>query len=1207
MSSPASNSNETNYLGNVLFANVGTVLNIGDYINQPYGSLIFNVQNVTFSGTGCLGTLTYDGNNQTNCLVNLTNCILANVTNLCVTNYYYGTSMGVPKFNGANNGFYNSPAFGAASITSSSYPFQSVGAGNYYLASGCSFFNAGTANINPALLAELQQKTTYPPTLLANTTNSFDTPLYPQAARDTDTPDLGYHYDPIDYLVDNFAITNATLTVSGGTAIASYNEAGIQLQAGSAISSIGTPVTPNWFVRYSSVQEQPLALGGTNVSAGQTVSASGGASALFQFSKFTCPAGGGSQLLDATTLTYSNLVVQDCEFWGGQNTFTGSTNTSATLVNNLFYRSAITATATNLYSTLAFSNNLVFGSTVTLHQPTNTVWYAYNNDFDSVTITNSTLTNGYNAYLHDSGYLSPTNATEIFSTNNLAYQTGLLGAFYQPTNSPLINKGSSTADQLGLYHFTTQTNQVKETNSMVDIGYHYVATDAYGNPLETYWIGIPDYLADTNGNGALGVWLIKYFGQLGVDTNADYDGDGTNNLQEYSNGTDPNKISFSFSVTNQYVTTNIVSGVVAVLGGAPSYFAVLVDSTNFSTATWTSYTSSNITFNISTNQGSHDVWIGLRGLPSDAQQTWQETMLILDSAAPTITITNPVNNVSFNSSRVNVSGNFTAGSLKQITVNDVLAFVHGTNFEAVNVPLNPGTNIIKAIVEDLTGYTNISSISIIATTNSDGSLNNPVQFQAAPVAGFAPLPVAFSILTNVPGIIQQVSYDFNGDDIADLITNNLLSITNTYVTNGEYFPFVTLQTSAGRFSSIGGWNAVTLDASNQPIRINVQSQPTQSALASIANPVDLKWIGTNLYVLSGYPAAITEFNTNGSTVRSVSIGTNSSGLDVDAAGNIYVTVTASNQVWKFNPTDTSFEVDGSFGSGGYIGIDDGSTGTGPGEFNAPFDVAVSPDGGTLSVSDSGNNRIQQFDSSGNFLDAFGTAGNAVGQFNSPKGLTYDSASTLYIVDSGNDRIALAQDSVVMGVAGTNGTALGQFNGPVNISVGEKGVYVADTGNNRIQKFNLLPSEQLFNITPANIGYAISTNLNAPASVAAVDSLTNETFYVADTGNNRIVLYSLAADDPTPVWANMTAHVASGDFSGAMPYFSSLSAAKYQQAFLSAGIATTISAINQIGTLTPVYIQSDKAEYYFQQVISGQTITFPVEFVKENGVWKILEF
>lgn len=43
------------------------------------------------------------------------------------------------------------------------------------------------------------------------------------------------------------------------------------------------------------------------------------------------------------------------------------------------------------------------------------------------------------------------------------------------------------------------------------------------------------------------------------------------------------------------------------------------------------------------------------------------------------------------------------------------------------------------------------------------------------------------------------------------------------------------------------------------------------------------------------------------------------------------------------------------------------------------------------------------------------------------------------------------------------------------------------------------------------------------------------------------------------------------------------------------------------TLTSAVINGDSAQYYFEDVIGGETITFPVEFVKENGVWKILEF
>jgi hypothetical protein len=52
------------------------------------------------------------------------------------------------------------------------------------------------------------------------------------------------------------------------------------------------------------------------------------------------------------------------------------------------------------------------------------------------------------------------------------------------------------------------------------------------------------------------------------------------------------------------------------------------------------------------------------------------------------------------------------------------------------------------------------------------------------------------------------------------------------------------------------------------------------------------------------------------------------------------------------------------------------------------------------------------------------------------------------------------------------------------------------------------------------------------------------------------------------------------------------------------LTNTFRAIGQVMHLLE---EDDEAEYYFQQVIDGQTITFPVEFVRENGVWKILEF
>jgi hypothetical protein len=208
----------------------------------------------------------------------------------------------------------------------------------------------------------------------------------------------------------------------------------------------------------------------------------------------------------AQDVTHYSLGIQqnfqDCEFHGGH---LFNTSTAVNLTNCLLDRvdTDLEPQDSNLPVVI---NNLFRGGTFNF-QPAVTNSIVKNNLFDTTSIpdyfqTNgSTYDGGYNAYLTNCDRIYPTFTNDVILTNALAYQPGPLGIYYQPTNSWLINAGSTYANLLGLYHYTTTTNQVPETNSLVDIGLHYIATDANGVPLDTDGDGIPDYLEDANGNG----------------------------------------------------------------------------------------------------------------------------------------------------------------------------------------------------------------------------------------------------------------------------------------------------------------------------------------------------------------------------------------------------------------------------------------------------------------------------------------------------------------------------------------------------------------------------------------------------------------------------------------------------------------------------------------------------------------------------------
>jgi hypothetical protein len=486
-------------LYNVLFSHCGTAVINGNAVYY-HGDMIITGQNVTADQVTNLLSV-WSGDTIAMANSRLVNCVLTGVPH----QIFFGDTSGSTTMV-TNNCYVASSGSGV---------YQAAGAGNYYLATN-SLRNIGTTNIDSTVLADLRTKTTYPPILYSNVTVSINTTLNPQAQRDTDTPDLGYHYDPIDYLVDQFGITNALLTLTNGVAIAGYNDSvGIGIEDGSSIVSFGSALYPNWLVRYSSVQEQPVSLGPLSPSSAVTVNPYHVTplqpTGLYRFTKFACLAGGGNHFYNyQASWSFTNLLVQDCEFWSGTDMCGGYSNTVAVFRNNLFWRSVFQCSGSPINS-LSVSNNLFFGisTAIKIGQPSGGVWYAFNNVFDTCLISAQvgmvTCTNGYNAYINSTNRLIPNSPFDIV-TNTVVYQTGPLGTFYQPTTSPLIDKGSTNANLVGLYHYTVITNlvsglEIKETNSIVDIGYHYVATDANGIPIDTDGDGIADYLEDANGNG----------------------------------------------------------------------------------------------------------------------------------------------------------------------------------------------------------------------------------------------------------------------------------------------------------------------------------------------------------------------------------------------------------------------------------------------------------------------------------------------------------------------------------------------------------------------------------------------------------------------------------------------------------------------------------------------------------------------------------
>lgn len=486
------------------FVNCGTALSLTNATTTLRNALLYNV-GTTFTGSNSTArcehltidlATTLNGNASGLALV-LTNSLLTAVT---TTSGYSGASV--------------------TTLSSSAGVYQTVGAAAHYLADSSPYRDAGISTISTSLAADLKALTTFPPMVIAKTQLTAPVVTYSRIVqRDSDTPDLGYHYSPMDYAVNALWATNGTaIYVKPGVVIAGYGTASgnyiFWIDNGAKLKVEGTPALPCQLLWYNAVQEQAntnWAGYETALITRQTVFGTAPSTEIsFRFAELgtmgtdlvNCFFGSG---FDTNALP---VVCRDTVFHGGAITVDLHL---LSMTNCLFDRvsTILQGNPGDANARAYFRNNLLVGGAFeTDSAGVNLVSIRDSIFYQSTLTTNSDVwDNGWNAYHTNGcttcGVLNNPQVANIVT--NITFQSGPLGRFYLPQTSLLIDKGSTNAPVVGFYHYTTATNQVKEASSALDIGWHYVATSSYSSILanDADGDGIPDALEDIDGDGAV--------------------------------------------------------------------------------------------------------------------------------------------------------------------------------------------------------------------------------------------------------------------------------------------------------------------------------------------------------------------------------------------------------------------------------------------------------------------------------------------------------------------------------------------------------------------------------------------------------------------------------------------------------------------------------------------------------------------------------
>lgn len=164
------------------------------------------------------------------------------------------------------------------------------------------------------------------------------------------------------------------------------------------------------------------------------------------------------------------------------------------------------------------------------------------------------------------------------------------------------------------------------------------------------------------------------------------------------------------------------------------------------------------------------------------------------------------------------------------------------------------------------------------------------------------------------------------------------------------------------------------------------------------------------------------------------------GIDVDSHGLVVIAETGNHRVSRLHANGEPIAHWGRRGSG-------------PGEFDAPEDVAIDTNGDRIYVADTGNRRVQVLAQDGAPLATWSDVGLPRGIAVGSDGQTPD--TRVYVADAAGQRILVfAPDGTRLAEWGQPGTAPGELDTPLGVAVARDGtLLVADSGNQRVQWFD----------------------------------------------------------------------------------------------------------------------------------------------------------